>query len=290
MTGWTPAVEAALARKAQIIMLTGPSAAGKTTTAHKLAERIAARGLRSAVMSLDDFLRRRRPLPQAARRQRRLRVASNRSICPCCAPACAAWPRTGVCEAPVFSFLTQRPTGQTRTIDARGGIAIVEGLHAFNPALAVDELPAGTALHLYAGLREEYARGGRFPRAGHAGYPPGPAAHARYCCSAAMTPISRCGCGRTSARRRTNTSKPSKTAPTSCSIPRSATKSACGKTTPRKCTPPPTPRACGSCAGRFAAFPPLPGAVVPADSLLRELSALQTGMALENDEKVTKNS
>ena len=49
------AVEAALARKAQIIMLTGPSAAGKTTTAHKLAERIAARGLRSAVMSLDDF-------------------------------------------------------------------------------------------------------------------------------------------------------------------------------------------------------------------------------------------
>ena len=49
------AVEAALARKVQIIMLTGPSAAGKTTTAHKLAERIAARGLRSAVMSLDDF-------------------------------------------------------------------------------------------------------------------------------------------------------------------------------------------------------------------------------------------
>ena len=30
-------------------------------------------------------------------------------------------------------------------------------MHAFNPALAVDELPAGTALHLYAGLREEYA-------------------------------------------------------------------------------------------------------------------------------------
>ena len=45
----------ALEAGVQIIMLTGPSAAGKTTTAHKLADRIAAAGVRSAVMSLDDF-------------------------------------------------------------------------------------------------------------------------------------------------------------------------------------------------------------------------------------------
>ena len=38
-----------------IVMLTGPSAAGKTTSAHKIADAIAARGRRSAVVSLDDF-------------------------------------------------------------------------------------------------------------------------------------------------------------------------------------------------------------------------------------------
>ena len=38
-----------------IVMLTGPSAAGKTTSAHKIADAIAARGCRSAVVSLDDF-------------------------------------------------------------------------------------------------------------------------------------------------------------------------------------------------------------------------------------------
>lgn len=36
-------------------MLTGPSASGKTTTAHKLADCIAAHGRRSAVVSLDNF-------------------------------------------------------------------------------------------------------------------------------------------------------------------------------------------------------------------------------------------
>ena len=36
-------------------MLTGLSAAGKTTSAHKIADAIAARGHRSQVISLDDF-------------------------------------------------------------------------------------------------------------------------------------------------------------------------------------------------------------------------------------------
>ena len=40
---------------AHVVMLTGPSASGKTTTAHKLADCIAAHGRRSAVVSLDNF-------------------------------------------------------------------------------------------------------------------------------------------------------------------------------------------------------------------------------------------
>mgnify|MGYP000205850335 CR=1 FL=1 len=44
-----------LAAGQRIVMLTGPSAAGKTTSAHKIADAIAARGHRSQVISLDDF-------------------------------------------------------------------------------------------------------------------------------------------------------------------------------------------------------------------------------------------
>lgn len=149
-------VETALERKVQIIMLTGPSAAGKTTTAHKLAERIAARGLRSAVMSLDDFFVGEGRYPKQPDGSDDYECVEALDL-PVLRSCLASLARTGRCEAPIFSFLSQRPTGETRTVDARGGIAVVEGLHAFNPALQVDALPAGTALHLYAGLREEYA-------------------------------------------------------------------------------------------------------------------------------------
>ena len=63
--------------------------------------------------------------------------------------------KTGVCDAPVFDFTIQRPSG-TQRIDARDGVVIIEGLHALNPALT-EELPQDAALCLYAGLREEYA-------------------------------------------------------------------------------------------------------------------------------------
>ena len=139
----------ALEAGVQIIMLTGPSAAGKTTTAHKLADRIAAAGVRSAVMSLDDFFvgEGRYPKQPDGSDDYECVEALDLPVLRGCLRSLA---ETGVCDAPVFSFLQQRPTGETHRIDARGGIAIVEGLHAFNPALAVDELPDGTALHLYA--------------------------------------------------------------------------------------------------------------------------------------------
>ena len=39
----------------RIVMLTGPSASGKTTTAHKIADALTVRGCPSKVVSLDNF-------------------------------------------------------------------------------------------------------------------------------------------------------------------------------------------------------------------------------------------
>ena len=40
-------------------------------------------------------------------------------------------------------------------LDCRDGVAIIEGLHAFNPILT-NHLPASVVLLVYAGMREEY--------------------------------------------------------------------------------------------------------------------------------------
>ena len=148
--------EAALQSGARLIMLTGPSAAGKTTSARKLAGRIQAAGRRSQVVSLDDFFvgEGRYPKQPDGTDDYECVEALDLPVLRRCLRSLA---ETGECDTPIFNFLTQRPDTATRHIDCRGGIAIVEGLHAFNPALNVDSLPAGAAIHVYAGLREEYA-------------------------------------------------------------------------------------------------------------------------------------
>ena len=143
-----------LAAGQRIVMLTGPSAAGKTTSAHKIAGAIAARGHSSQVVSLDDFYIGEGKYPKnpdGSDDYESLEALDLERLHFCLKELY----KTGICEAPVFDFTLQQPSG-TRRIDARGGVVIIEGLHALNPALT-EELPAGAALCLYAGLREEYA-------------------------------------------------------------------------------------------------------------------------------------
>lgn len=150
------AAHAVLNKGAQIIMLTGPSATGKTTTARKLSERIAAAGRRSAVISLDDFFVGEGRYPKQADGSDDYECVEALDL-PVLRQCLRDLAETGVCDTPIFDFLTQRPTDNTRHIDGRGGVVVIEGLHAFNPALGVADLPKGAAVHIYAGLREEYA-------------------------------------------------------------------------------------------------------------------------------------
>lgn len=150
------AAQAALNSGAQIVMLTGPSAAGKTTTARKLSERIAAAGRRSAVISLDDFFVGEGRYPKQADGSDDYECVEALDL-PVLRRCLQDLAETGICDTPIFDFLTQKPTGTTRHIDGRGGVVVIEGLHAFNPALGVSELPEGAAIHIYDGLREEYA-------------------------------------------------------------------------------------------------------------------------------------
>ena len=117
---------------AHVVMLTGPSASGKTTTAHKLADCIAAHGRRSAVVSLDS--------------------AINRCLLELI--------RTGRTQIPDFDFCGERRRHGVIPVEVGDGVVVIEGIHALNPRLTA-LLPEGSAFKIYAGMREEYSRDGQ---------------------------------------------------------------------------------------------------------------------------------
>lgn len=137
-----------------IVMLTGASAAGKTTSAHKLAAAIAARGRRSVVLSLDDFYAGAGRYPKNPDGSDDYESLQSLDL-PVLRSCLEKLHRDGICQAPVFDFKLQQPNG-VQTIDCRDGVVIIEGLHALNPALT-ENLPEHAFFCLYAGLREEYS-------------------------------------------------------------------------------------------------------------------------------------
>ena len=143
-----------LASGRHIVMLTGPSAAGKTTTARKLAEAIRRRGQPGTVLSLDDFYVGEGRYPKNHDGTDDYESLQSLDL-PVLHRCLQDLYQGGVCRAPVFDFHAQRPCGE-QTVDCRGGVVIIEGLHALNPALT-ESLPREAVFCLYASLREEYA-------------------------------------------------------------------------------------------------------------------------------------
>ena len=143
-----------LASGARLVMLTGPSSVGKTTSANRLAEAIRQHGKPCVVVSLDDFFVGEGKYPKRADGSDDYECPEALDL-PALHTFLAALLRDGAATSPVFDFLTQRPAKQTRRIDCRGGVAVIEGLHALNPLLA-EGLPQDTVFNIYASLREEY--------------------------------------------------------------------------------------------------------------------------------------
>lgn len=146
--------QAVLARGCSIVMLSGPSATGKTTSARKLCAALQAAGVPSTVLSLDDFFVGEGRYPKHADGTDDYESLHALDL-PVLHRCLRELYEQGQCEAPVFDFLTQLPSG-TQHIDCCGGVVVVEGLHALNPVLT-EELPPQAVFRVYAGLREEYA-------------------------------------------------------------------------------------------------------------------------------------
>lgn len=119
----------------KLVLITGGSCSGKTTTTKKLAALITAMGRHTHTISLDDFYRNAEDsiyLPDGTRD-----IESINSIevglvkeCLCNLTECR------VAQIPRFDFITQRRTDNFEQIVLDGNeVAIIEGLHALNPLL-----------------------------------------------------------------------------------------------------------------------------------------------------------
>ena len=61
---------------------------------------------------------------------------------------------------PIYDFTTESRSSETETLDLKGGVCIVEGIHALNPELT-GLVKGDDVYRIYAGLREEYCIDGR---------------------------------------------------------------------------------------------------------------------------------
>ncbi len=132
----------------EIIMLAGPSSAGKTTTAKRLKEGLLKKGVTAYVLSLDDFYLNRDDIPYLpdgsqdyetvyALDLERLENDLNALL------------RGETVETPVFDFTTgKRSDTQFNTITlGQEDVVIIEGLHALNPLIT--EKVHGKLLKVY---------------------------------------------------------------------------------------------------------------------------------------------
>ena len=141
--------------RSKIIMLSGPSASGKTTTSLKLKQGLERRGIRAITISMDDFFLPRELTPELPDGSRdyesvkALDIALLKSVL-------LQLVHEGRTELPTFNFKLGRRDKETRKVELpNGSVAVVEGLHALDPIIT-SELPDSHLLKLYVSVSSDF--------------------------------------------------------------------------------------------------------------------------------------
>lgn len=132
----------------EIVMLAGPSSAGKTTTAGKLCKKLNENGVKTYVLSLDDFYLNRADIPYLPDGTQDYETVYALDL-PCFEEKVNALLRGETVKNPVFDFTTgKRSDTQFNEITlGEKDIVIIEGLHALNPVIT--EKIQGKLLKIY---------------------------------------------------------------------------------------------------------------------------------------------
>lgn len=137
--------------KSEIVMIAGPSSAGKTTTAKKLRQALKKLGIDSFTVSLDDFYLDNKDSPRFPDGTPDFETVDCLDI-KCFQEKMCELLDKGETELPEFDFLKGERKPQYKKITIKPtDVIIVEGLHALNPVIT-GHLPQDRLLKIYINL------------------------------------------------------------------------------------------------------------------------------------------
>lgn len=135
----------------KIVLLAGPSASGKTTSAHILKDNLLSKKIDCEVVSLDHFYLSGDKLPKQPNGEPDFETVYALDL-PLLHSFFAKIVEAGKADIPIFDFTSSRRSKKSHLIKLKpGGILIVEGLHALNPVLT-ENLPAESTIGVYVSV------------------------------------------------------------------------------------------------------------------------------------------
>jgi len=141
----------------KVIMLSGPSCSGKTTTALKLEDILKKKGIISYTISLDDFFMDRDKVPLNEKGKPDFESVYTLKI-DLLEKTLKSLARGDETWLPKFDFETGKRQDNARKMRLLDNeIAIVEGIHALND-LVLDHIPKENSFKIYIGLRSNYMK------------------------------------------------------------------------------------------------------------------------------------
>lgn len=145
------ALEIVRSGRTEIVMIAGPSSAGKTTSAKKLREHLLSYGIKSHTVSLDDYYVDNCDAPRFPDGTPDFETVDALDI-PCFQKTMSELLTTNETYLPEFDFLQGKRKKEYRHIKIdEGDVIIVEGLHALNPKIT-DHLPEERLLKIYINI------------------------------------------------------------------------------------------------------------------------------------------
>ncbi len=147
--------------RSHIVLLAGPSASGKTITAHRFRTMLKHDfSIDSYVVSLDDFYINQENLPTLPDGTKDLETVYSLDI-DCIHRCLEELTRTNRSSLPIFDFLSASRSDKTNDIVlGENDILIIEGIHALNP-LITEGIDRDKFFRLFISVRGEYRLGAK---------------------------------------------------------------------------------------------------------------------------------
>lgn len=132
----------------EIVMLAGPSSAGKTTTARRIKESLEKSGVKTYVLSLDDFYLNRDDIPYLPDGSQDYETVYALDL-ECLEKELNALLRGERVKSPIYDFTTGRRSENlfNEIVLGKEDVVIIEGLHALNPIIT--DKVRGNVLKVY---------------------------------------------------------------------------------------------------------------------------------------------